>query len=440
MAPMAPERPIETSLFDPAWLGGRRWFRSKSRQLQGVEAVDLARLDERSWLVVLAARFADGPEEHYLAPAIEEAGALREPRDGDGAWRALVARIADGPAEQGARLGSFRFEATDALGTFLADRSDGREAERAFTGEQSNTSVRIGDSAVLKVYRLLERGINPEVEIGEFLTAHAFSHAPVVGGHASYRFADGGEASAAMLQRLVPSRGDAWDWIQRHLAEGADGARETLAGLSQVGGLTAELHATLASEIGDERFPNRPATPDEAQGWQQDGLAQFDRALEAVSGDDRERLARLAPRVRAALEPLASAAGTPVSRIHGDYHLGQLLRTESGFAVIDFEGEPARSLAQRGRPSSPLRDVAGMLRSLDYAGRTAERRGGLDDADAWVADARRAFLNAYGIDGAMPEPLTPFEVTKACYEVAYEANNRPDWVWLPMAALERLVA
>jgi trehalose synthase-fused probable maltokinase len=435
---MAPEPSVAAPTLDVDWLRGRRWFRSKARQLTSVDTFDVASIDPTSSLLVLAARFADGPDEHYLVPAAQDDGGLREPRDGDGTWRALVARLAAGPASIAARNGSFELHPTPALGTFLANPADPALAERAFSVEQSNTSVRIGDAAVLKIYRLLGPGINPEVEIGEFLTAHGFAHAPSLGGHIAYRFPGGEAAAAAMVQQLVPSRGDGWDWALRHLAGGGD-PNQTLAGLSQVGGLTAELHATLASEPANADFPSRPATAEEGAAWLAAANAQLDEALGTVRGEERERLAGVERDIRRALQPLADAAGTPVSRIHGDYHLGQLLRTAHGFAILDFEGEPARPLAERRRPASPLRDVAGMLRSIDYAGRTAQRQAQASlDADAWVADARRAFLNAYGLDGAEPELLTAFEVEKACYELRYEANNRPDWVWLPLEALERL--
>jgi predicted trehalose synthase len=129
-----------------------------------------------------------------------------------------------------------------------------------------------------------------------------------------------------------------------------------------------------------------------------------------------------------------------VSRIHGDYHLGQLLtRPDGGYSVIDFEGEPARPLAERRLPSSPLRDVAGMLRSLDYAARTVAAEADAFDAQAWLGRARNAFLAAYGGVGHDEQSLLDaFELEKACYEIRYEAGNRPGWLWLPLAAVERL--
>jgi maltokinase len=156
---------------------------------------------------------------------------------------------------------------------------------------------------------------------------------------------------------------------------------------------------------------------------------------------NRPRLAGLALRIKAGLAAIGEARGARLSRIHGDYHLGQLLRTQDGFTVIDFEGAPARTLSERRAGASPLRDLAGMLRSLDYAAHTVinadlaprERR-------QWLDAARGALLEGYG--GVRPDEaplLAAFELEKACYEVVYEANNRPDWTWLPLGALERLI-
>jgi maltokinase len=155
---------------------------------------------------------------------------------------------------------------------------------------------------------------------------------------------------------------------------------------------------------------------------------------------DRPRLAGLAPRIKAGLAVIGAARTARVSRIHGDYHLGQLLRTETGFTVIDFEGEPARTLAERRAAASPLRDLAGMLRSLDYAAHAANAEDSApDERRQWLDTARAAFLEGYG--RVRPDEallLAAFELEKACYEVVYEANNRPDWTWLPLGALERL--
>jgi maltokinase len=228
----------------------------------------------------------------------------------------------------------------------------------------------------------------------------------------------------------------------RSLTTPPQGPLEALAGAAQIGGITAEMHAALASRPGVQGFPAEPAPADRLREWRLGAERQLNGALAALRGDDRARLEAVAPRIRGRLDAIGQARDARQCRIHGDYHLGQLLRTEAGFVVIDFEGEPARPLAERRLPASPLRDVAAMLRSFDYAVRTAERDGpdGLAH-EQWLEDARSAFLGAYGgTDALDPALLAAFEAEKACYEVRYEANNRPDWTWLPLEALERLAA
>jgi maltokinase len=209
-----------------------------------------------------------------------------------------------------------------------------------------------------------------------------------------------------------------------------------------IGDQTRRMHLALASRPSDPGFPARPATTAETAAWRASAGEQLAQAVSAVGGEARERLVELAPRITARFaDTFGSATGeAQVSRIHGDYHLGQLLaRTDGGFSVIDFEGEPARPLAERRQPSSPLRDVAGMLRSLDYAARTAAAAESAFEPEPWLTDARSRFLEAYGgIDAREAGLLDAFELEKACYEVRYEASNRPPWLWLPLAAVERL--
>jgi trehalose synthase-fused probable maltokinase len=244
-----------------------------------------------------------------------------------------------------------------------------------------------------------------------------------------------------MVQELVASTGDGWGWMLGRLTDQPDGPADALLAVAEIGRLTAGMHAALASRPDRPGFPARRATGDELAAWRRSALVQLDAALMALTGEPRDRLARVAPRIAEGLEGIPAGGATRVSRIHGDYHLGQLLRTADGFRVIDFEGEPARSLAERQAPASPLRDLAGMLRSLDYAAHTAIAVGpeSLDRAD-WLSAARAALLDGYG--GISPDDaplLAAFEIEKACYEVAYETNNRPDWVWLPLGALERQI-
>jgi maltokinase len=423
----------------------QRWFRSKGRPIAALALEEAASLvadppTRDAALLIVRVSFADGGEDElYLLPMVAEPdGAsspatiavcdsetgllLREPRDGDGVWRRLVAAIDAGMTLPGLH-GAFAFHA---LGPF-----DAAGDEHLLRGEQSNTSVALG-AALMKLYRRLEPGENPDLEMPRFLSQVGFDRVPRVHGFVRYLPARGEPSVVAMLQVFLADAVDGWRWLLNQFADGND----ALDAVARIGEITAELHRALASRPEDAAFPARSATSDDRAAWRGSAERQLELAVAAAPD-----LADLTPRVRATFDAFGGATEASVSRIHGDYHLGQLLRSRDDFWVIDFEGEPARRLEQRRQPSSPLRDVAGMLRSLDYAARTAERERGAStfNADGWLDRARAALQQAYR-SGGMPiddELLRAFELEKACYEVHYEANNRPDWVWLPLAALGR---
>lgn len=444
---MAPKPAVDrrtrqlASAFTPTWLAAQRWFRAKSRPLVAVELHDAAALGEGpGWLLVLAATDDAGAEARYLVPVIAENDAFREPRDGEGVWRRIAGLLAAN-GEVSAGGGRFSFRAEPALADLLPAGASAIAglAERRLGVEQSNTSIVLGERLILKCYRLLEPGVNPEIEVNAFLTTVRFRGAPALGGSVEYLPDGGRPCTAAMLQELVAAEGDGWGWALRCLTGARDGLQEGIAGLGQIGTLTRELHAALGSQPEVPGFPSRGATSAELATWHSRAEGQLASALATLEGDLHRRLLTVAPAIRERLGAIRAARGAQVSRIHGDYHLGQLLRTATGFTVIDFEGEPARPMAERREPASPLRDVAGMLRSIDYVARVAQRESGLAEPDAWVEGARGAFLSAYGrVSGDGQRLLDAFEIEKACYEVSYEANNRPDWVWVPLDALERL--
>ena len=420
---------------DAAWLAAQRWFRAKHRPIASVSELDRAPLGSAD-LTVIDVRYADGgPSDRYLVPIVDG----REPRDGEGAWIAIVRAMTDGASIRGQRS-TFQGRATPAMEELLPSASVAASAlsERRLGVEQSNTSVALGDRLILKLYRLLEPGENPDLEIGAFLTDVGFADTPAVAGAMTWEPDGGAHAAAAMLQAFVPSNGDAWAAMLDALASDPSRATDLAA---RIGDVTARMHAALASRPSDA-FPSRPATVGETAAWRASAEGQLAQAVTAVGGDVHDRLVELAPRATSQFADSfgASTGEAFVSRIHGDYHLGQLLaRTDGGFSVIDFEGEPARPLAERRAAGSPLRDVAGMLRSLDYAARTAQRERPSFDADGWLSTSRRSFLDSYGRIGPADAPLlSAFELEKACYEIRYEASNRPDWLWLPLAAVERL--
>jgi maltokinase len=428
------------STLTPEWLERQRWYRTKSRRLAEVKLADAGQLPEiPGWLLVVAATDETGALARYLVPAIADGDAFREPAGGEGVWRAIAELILAG-GELAAIHGRWVCTPTRAAAELVPEGLAGASSlrERALAVEQSNTSVALGEALMLKLYRLVEPGTNPEVEMNAFLTDVGFGEAPALAGSAAY-LAGGESHAAAMLQQLIPAAGDAWRWMLDRLAAAPDGPPEALGAIAEIGRLTAAMHDALRSRPDTPGFPWRAATPEERSSWRRAAEELLEAAQQALDGDARPRLAAIAGPISARLGALDGAQAMNVSRIHGDYHLGQLLRTgDGGFRVLDFEGEPARTLAERRAPASPLRDVAGMLRSLDYAAQTVASASSVRRA-RWLDDARAAFLEGYGGISAAEGPLlAAFELEKACYEVVYEANNRPDWVWLPLGALERL--
>jgi trehalose synthase-fused probable maltokinase len=345
------------------------------------------------------------------------------------------------PTESG---GSLHFSPTHLFKTIPRERTEPISPMR---GEQSNTSIRFGDALILKLFRRVQFGPNPDVEVGWFLTEHSqFRGTPPVVGSLEYHSPHGGIASLALLQRFEPNRGDAWTTSLARLQAVLDGAdmAQSVDAMSRLGLTTAELHLALASGSGD--FSAELITSEDISLWRG---AIHDEVGKTVSALARRQITVDATALLRRADGLAHLRGALKTRHHGDYHLGQVLERDDGsFVIIDFEGEPSKPLAQRREKRSPLRDVAGMLRSFDYARNAALRSSGsahVERAQEWYAAARRAFLDTY-LDAVRRErsDLLPAEVEaasaaleleKAAYEVLYELNNRPDWLPIPLAAL-----
>jgi trehalose synthase-fused probable maltokinase len=451
------------------FLTRQRWFAAKTRGVDTLAVLDWAVLDPDHPLLLLLLA-VDG-DRYYVPVAVAEAAAS-EPalaRAGGEAVvdahadprfaRRLLAATAAGRSVAG-RRGRFRFQPTP--GWPFPPEADGPPARR-LGGEQSNTSVVVGD-LVLKSLRRPPPGLNPEVEITRFLTTRTtFRHVPRLAGFLEYEATGEPPATLAVLQEFVPSAGDGWAHVVGALADrGAAIPRRPdplLEEVGRLGAITGGLHAALASDDGDPDFRPEPISREDVAGWKAEvgrDLAAPDvaRRLAGVAGDATAHAAE----ALAALDALPGAAVK--IRVHGDYHLGQVLKTPDGFAIIDFEGEPARPLPERRRKQCALRDVAGLLRSLDYAAHAvafrrpeAERAAALAALTAWEGEARRAFLAGYHRAAAqsrapltparledLPRACAPFELQKACYELRYELDNRPDWVAIPLAGISRLLA
>jgi trehalose synthase-fused probable maltokinase len=304
------------------------------------------------------------------------------------------------------------------------------------------------EHTVLKVFRKLEPGVNPELEVLRFLTYRGFPNIAPLHGWYEYE----GHAFAATLgvaQAFLPDAIGGWELALDEMTIAPDALLERLGTL---GTATAQLHNTLASDAGDPAFsPEEPS---------QESLALLtatvDEDIERIFlrlPDDDPRLAPIAGRGQDVRERLAARAQIGVTgrviRTHGDYHLGQTLHTPRGWVIIDFEGEPARTLPERRQKRSPLRDVAGMLRSFAYVTSAVELLRGQRAPEGYEERMREQFLTCYfaavdttlmpGGEAAIANLLSIFELEKAIYELRYELNNRPDWITIPVAGIARLL-
>jgi maltokinase len=324
-----------------------------------------------------------------------------------------------------------------------------------FSGEQSNSSVAFGDDSLLKVFRKITPGVNPDVAIHRVLTEAGSDHVAALYGWVETPSVNSeGEPTdailqLAMLQQFLRTASDGWDLALasvRNLFAEADLHADEVGGdfageAARLGEALAETHQTLS-----EHFPVADRAADEVVELADAMRRRLDTALDIVPG-----LAPYAENLRRAYDDLAALEGVRVQQIHGDLHLGQTLRTVRGWKIVDFEGEPAKPLAERLLPDSPWRDVAGMLRSFDYAPRVVERTWG-DQHDPgaeqrtyrareWSERNRAAFLNAYAGRDLAPDEhtlLAAYVADKAVYETVYETRNRPAWVTIPLEAVARI--
>lgn len=333
---------------------------------------------------------------------------------------------------------------TTAIGRAAASGSaPARATARVISGEQSNTSLiyeGVGTPVICKVYRQLHAGLNPDIELQEALAAAGSTHVPRPVGSIEGTWPDLATAhgtvrgSLASAQEFLPGVEDAWRVALLAAAKGDD-FRDAARAL---GAATADVHVTLSG-----CFPTRTATAADRDAAAATWERRFTIAIAEVPEIARQRDAAAAVYRRALEVPWP-----PLQRIHGDYHLGQVLHSpDRGWIVVDFEGEPLRPMVERTQPDFALRDVAGMLRSFDYVAgslRLDHPERSADAVRAWALDARGAFVEGYaatsgtGLDPRHPL-LAALELDKAVYEAIYEARNRPTWVAIPLRAIARLV-
>src|SRR3954470_12544371 len=442
------------------WIVGQRWFASKAREVSHIEIVDSVTLREETPVFVLClveARFPTGTHETYQVPlglrpvaegwserVILEAGgwtvydALADPAAG----RELLHRMRSN-SEFRVGQDEFIFRWAPNAGAGLG----GTVEVRPVGVEQSNSSIVFGDQLIMKAFRRIEPGINPELELLRFLSAHGFPHIASLAGwyEVEGRLID---ATLGILQEFLLGFRDGWELALDELTTDPEGLLDKLEALGVVIG---ELHSALGSDNSDPAFsPDEPST--EALAIL---VADVDEQIERVFLDlpETEAAAPIRGRGQDVREKLAALshvnAGGKVIRTHGDLHLGQTMLGDRGWVVLDFEGEPARPLPERRLKRSPLRDVAGMLRSFSYVTAGAKLLRGVDAPEGWEERARECFLERYyeAVDGSLLPPgkqatdqlLAVFELEKAVYELRYELNNRPDWVGIPVAGILRLI-
>jgi maltokinase len=297
----------------------------------------------------------------------------------------------------------------------------GGTRQRPIGRDQSNTSYVVDERLVVKLYRRLWPGTHPEVELSEFLSGRVACVPTHAGAH------HWGDHAIALVQEYVPGE-DGWEWAGRAIVEG------DAAGAGRLGALTAELHAALAG-LGSAAAPAAVRA-----GWERAAARQLDDAIAAQPADVARELGALAPAIRAELAALATAPAE-LQRVHGDYHVGQVLVAPDRLVVLDFEGEPTRPVAERARPGTRVRDVAAMLRSFDHVARHVGRDvwpGHEAEIDRWIDAARSAFLDAYGpVDATL---LRALEVEKECYEFVYAATYLPEWTHAPLGGMRWLMA
>jgi maltokinase len=448
----------QTALHD--WVVQQRWFGSKTREVTHIDVTEAVALRTDAPLLVLAvieARFGEGTHETYQLPlglrpadesweerVIEDVGgwtvydALADPAHA----RELLHRMRQGDTVPVGDEGTVRFRWAQSADAGVGGTID----VRPVGVEQSNSSVVFGEALILKAFRRVEPGVNPELELLRFLSERGFAHiAPLAGWYEiESRQVD---ATLGVLQEYLAGGRDGWTLVLDGLARDPDALLERLRALGEV---TGELHTALADGSDPAFAPDEPSVESLAL-LTADVDEQIDRVfVDLPELDGLEPIRGRGQDVRDRLRMLSHiGAGGHVIRTHGDYHLGQTMLADRGWVILDFEGEPARPLPERRLKRSPLRDVAGMLRSFSYAAAAARKLRDADPPPEWEGRAREAFLDGYHrtVESTLLPPgqqatdqlLAVFELEKAVYELRYELNNRPDWVGIPVAGIVRLL-
>lgn len=455
------------------WLPRQRWFGHKTQEIQGVDAFDVVVLDDGPPALALAlvsVKFAAAPDALYHLPLLlEEDGTPRDALDDPSRLALLFELMAHGHTIKGDK-GAIEFG-----GPGLDPMGPVPSSVRPLGGEQSNTSLVLDASTIVKLFRRVEPGPNPDLELCRLLTNEGFENVPPQVGELTYRGEIEGEEVSIDLgiaQHFVRDATDGWVYALERIGalfdevDDADVAEDrvflveqraaaSLEAVADLGEATGALHVALSREESDPDLAPEPVDQLDLRAWA-DGAQAY---LRRLAGELPE-LEAMAPAIVEQIDKIKTLAGAgSKTRIHGDYHLGQVIRGLK-WMILDFEGEPVRSLEERRTKHSPLKDVAGMLRSFSYAATSAlfDRAEPDSDewkhlqpwADTWEALARDRFLASYlrkSHEGRFLAPeretlgvlLDFFEIDKALYELEYELGHRPEWVRIPAAGIARVI-
>lgn len=491
----------------PSFLAAQRWFGGKARQIREVEltdAVPVSHQGANAVVLLVRVNYMEGAEETYsvaIIPGAQSGGDSLEDAFSRPKFLAELLDIIRREKNVSGEKGRLRGCQTTSFPELLPVSEAARP--KKLTGEQSNSSVIYGDRAILKFFRRIEEGENPDLEIGRFLTHKVrFPHVPRIVGWIEYNPRDGKPATQAILQEFTPNQGDVWRYALKTLSAFYEQAADSspgqpaerdvlrpeqcrqfssepmtrlLADIALLGQRTAELHLALSSETNDTAFAPEPFTMQFQRKLEESFAELTSRTLHllrarlaVVAPEHRDQSRKIIEREQDTLRRFRKLLSAPIDamriRIHGDYHLGQVLYTGGDFVIIDFEGEPARPLEERRIKQSPLQDVAGMLRSFHYAafapllmppaGSSVSQRKNASRsrlAEAWSRCASDAFLGKYyetsgaaqflpAHSGERASLLEMYLLAKAIYELGYELNNRPAWVGIPLEGISRLLS
>jgi maltokinase len=441
------------------WISSQRWFGAKGRVVAQFNVLDVVVVREQSpalALTIVEARFGAGTHELYQVPIgvrpadvdwdqgliCEGDGFTAYDALADPVQTALLASLLASAAEihRGDSNICFHWVGGAPVGSDTPSRGIG--------GEQSNTSIIFDERLVLKVFRRLEPGINPELEMLRFLAAHDFPNIAALEGWFDYS-GELMEATLGVMQRFIVDAVDGWALTLDALTTGETHFFDRL---RELGAVTGQMHVALASDQADPDFAPDPPSDENVSLLTATIDEQIERVfLELPDSPVVGPIAGRGEELRDLLRSLSHIGiGGRLIRCHGDYHLGQTVLGHDGWVILDFEGEPGRPLRERRRKHSPLRDVAGMLRSISNAALAGELLHQMPAASLeWEAGAREAFLSGYlaAIDPALlpagqqaiEKLLAIFELEKVLYELRYEINNRPDWLIVPVTAITRML-